>query len=183
MTNITTSDFAYHIHQTMEQENVHLCYTGGFTPELINVLLLMAKKNVDERGVLKKVYNIMIESLENVTRHAIKSNDEKYPAIFVIGKDAEHHYLATGNKIDKADRTDLEKRLQKINSLDKAGLRAWYNEILQNGNMPTDNSGAGLGIIDIALKSGNPLDYKFEEMEGDANNLFFVLKIKVSKNQ
>lgn len=183
MTNSNASDFAYHIHQSMEQENVHLCFTGGFTPELINVLLLMAKKNVDERGVLKKVYNIMIESLENVTRHALKSNDEKYPAIFVIGKDKEHHYLATGNKIEKSDREGLEARLQKINSLDKAGLRAWYNDILQNGNMPTDTTGAGLGIIDIALKSGNPLDYKFEDMEGDTQHLFFVLKIKVSQNQ
>lgn len=178
-----SSDFAYNIHQIMEKEAIHLCYTGEFTPELINVLLLMAKKNVNERGVLKKVYNIMIESLENLTRHASKNDAGIYPAIFVIGKDGEYHYLATGNKVAKKDKLDLESRLNKVNSLDRLGLRNWYNEILLSEDMPTDTSGAGLGIIDMALKSGNPLAFKFEEMEDHPEDLFFVLKIKVSQDK
>lgn len=177
-----SSDFAYNIHQIMEKESIHLCYSGEFTPELINVLLMMAKKNVDERGVLKKVYNIMIESLENLTRHATQNNDENYPAIFVIGKDDQHHYLATGNKIPASEQEGLEYRLKKVNQLDKKGLRAWYNEVLLSDDMPTDKSGAGLGIIDIALKSGHPLDYEFVKMDHDENHLFFVLKMKVNQD-
>jgi len=176
-----TSDFAYSIHQIMEKESINLCYTGDFTPELINVLLLMAKKNIDQRGAMKKVYNIMIESLENLTRHAIRNNDKDYPAIFVIGIDQDHHYLATGNKVSKTEVTDLKKKLEKVNNLNKSELRAWYNEILQVDELPTDEKGAGLGIIDMALKSGHPLDYKFEEI--DEHNDFFVLKIKVTTQE
>ena len=174
----TPNDFAYKVHQIMEEESVNLCFTGEFTSELITVLLLMAKKNINQRGAMKKVYNIMIESLENLTNHAIKSDDKDYPAIFVIGRDDQHHYLATGNKVSNAERPILEEKLEKVNNMDRQSLRSWYNEILLQDNMPTDDQGAGLGIIDMALKSGHPLEYKFEEMDGD--NSFFVLKIKVS---
>lgn len=174
-----TSDFAYSIHQIMEKESINLCYTGDFTPELITVLLLMAKKNIHQRGAMKKVYNIMIESLENLTRHAIKNTGKDYPAIFVIGIDDEHHYLATGNKICKSEVKDLKSKLERVNNLDKKALRSWYNEILQVEDLPTDERGAGLGIIDIALKSGHPLDYKFEEI--DEEHDFFVLKITVTQ--
>lgn len=172
------NDFAYKVHQIMEEESVNLCFTGEFTPELITVLLLMAKKNINQRGAMKKVYNIMIESLENLTNYAIKSQDQNYPAIFVIGSDDEHHYLATGNKVSKTEQPDLEEKLSKVNKMDRKSLRSWYNDILLQEDLPTDESGAGLGIIDMALKSGHPLEYKFEDL--DEENTFFVLKIKVS---
>mgnify|MGYP006077818037 FL=1 len=61
------SQFAYETHQLMEGGDVRLSFSGEFSPDLITVLLLMAKSNIGDKSVMKKVYNVMIECLENIT--------------------------------------------------------------------------------------------------------------------
>ena len=171
------SQFAYETHQLMEDNSVRLSYSGDFSPDLITVLLLMAKSNIGGRSIMKKVYNIMIESLENITKHALKNEGDKYPATFVLGKDDTFYYLATGNKILNREIEALKFKLNKANSLEKKGLREWYNEILTNEKKFNLRNGAGLGIIDMAIKSGNKFEFYFEKIDDD--NSFFTLKIKV----
>lgn len=171
------SQFAYETHQLMEDNSVRLSYSGEFSPDLITVLLLMAKSNIGGRSIMKKVYNIMIESLENLTKHALKNEGDKYPATFVLGKDDDFYYLATGNKISNKEIDALKEKLIKANSLEKEGLREWYNEILTNERELNVRGGAGLGIIDMAIKSGNKFEFDFEKIDGE--NSFFTLKIKV----
>lgn len=171
------SQLAYDTHQIMEQNAVKLSFSGDFTPDLITVLLLMAKSNIGGRSVMKKVYNIMIECLENLTKHALKNQGDKFPAMFVLGKDEEFHFLATGNKIDNGEVAELESKINRANNSNKEELRSWYNEILMSEQGITHKGGAGLGIIDMALKSGYPFSYKFEPI--DENHSFFTLKIKV----
>ncbi len=171
-------NFAYNINKTMEQHSIRLSFTGEFTNELISVLLGMAKGTVKMGTFQKKVYNIMIESLENLVRHASKSGEVPYPAIFLLAQDEEHHYVSTGNKIHNKDIDALKSKIDKANRLNRDELRGWYNEVLMNGKIPSDSEGAGLGIIDMAIKSGNPLVYEFVEMS--ENHSFFVLKIRIS---
>lgn len=175
------SQFAYDTHQLMERCSVKLSFSGEFSPDLITVLLLMAKSNIGGRSVMKKVYNIMIEGLENLTKHALKNEGDRYPAMFVLGKDDDFYYLATGNKIPKIEVESLKSKLEKANSLDKDGLRKWYNDILMDDSGLNDKGGAGLGIIDMALKSGNKFKYDFEKI--DDENSFFTLMIKVEDEE
>jgi hypothetical protein len=44
----------------------------------------------------------------------------------------------------------------------------------------SEKGGAGLGFIDIARKTGNPLEYHFEPI--DEKNSFFLLKTSINKN-
>lgn len=171
------SQFAYETHQLMEGNSVRLSFSGEFSPDLITVLLLMARSNIGGKSVMKKVYNIMIECLENLTKHALKNEGDKFPAMFVLGKDDDFYYLATGNKILKEEIEVLSNKLEKANSLDREGLRNWYNEILMSEENLSNKGGAGLGIIDMALKSGEKFDFSFEDIDG--KNSFFTLKIKV----
>ena len=54
----------------------------------------------------------------------------QFPAIFLLGKDDEYYFLATGNKIASNEVNELETKLIKVNSLNKKELMLWYNEIL-----------------------------------------------------
>lgn len=164
----------------MEQHSIRLSYTGEFNSDLINVLLGMSKGSVKLGKVQKKVYNIMIESLENVVRHASKSVEIPYPAIFILAQDEEFHYVCTGNKIHNDDIPPLQAKLEKANSLDKEGLRNWYNEVLTNGEIPSDKDGAGLGIIDMAIKAKTKLHFEFTPI--NKSNSFFVLKVRIASN-
>lgn len=171
------SQFAYETHQLMEENSVQLSFSGEFSPDLITVLLLMAKSNIGGRSIMKKVYNIMIESLENLTKHALRDEGDRYPATFLLGRDDDFYYLSTGNKIKNDEVDALKLKLVKANSLDKEGLKNWYNEILTSERLLNTRGGAGLGIIDMAIKSGNKFEFGFEKI--DDENSFFTLKIKV----
>ena len=175
-----STDFAFDINKAMEDHSIRLSYTGEFNTDLINVLLGMSKGSVKMGKVQKKVYNIMIESLENLVRHASKSVEIPYPAIFILAQDEQFHYVCTGNKIHNNDVPALKVKLEKANGLDKQGLRSWYNEVLMDGKVPSDEQGAGLGIIDMAMKSQHNLHYEFIPI--NENNSFFVLKIMISSN-
>lgn len=162
----------------MEEHSIRLSYTGEFNPELVSVLLALSKGNVKMGKVQNKVYNLMIESLENVVRHVSKVQEDPYPAIFILAQDDEFHYVCTGNKIENTNIPALKAKIDKANSLDKVGLRSWYNEVLTNGQIPSDDEGAGLGIIDMALKSKNKLHADFTPINDGYS--FFVLKIKIN---
>ena len=171
------SQFAYDTHQLMDSKSVSLSFSGEFSPDLISVLLLMAKNTIGGRSIMKKIYNIMIESLENLTKHGVMSQGDLFPAIFVLGKDESFYYLATGNKITQDKVPNLKRKLEKANQLDRNGLISWYNDILIGNKELNYGGGAGLGIIDMALKSKHKFQYTFKEIDEDHS--FFTLKIKI----
>ncbi|MBL57963.1 MAG: hypothetical protein CMP61_12325 [Flavobacteriales bacterium] len=171
------SQFAYDTHQLMESSTVRLFFSGEFSSDLITVLLLMAKSNIGGRSVMKKVYNIMIECLENLTKHAYKNKTSQHPAMFVLGKDHEYYYVATGNEIENKHVVHLNDKLSRVNALDKNGLKEWYDGIIKNNSSALNKSDQGIGIIDMALKSENKFEFDFKKLNDE--NSFFTLKIKV----
>jgi hypothetical protein len=60
--------------------------------------------------------------------------------------------------------------------MDKEQLKEYYQEVLNGGSM-SEKGTAGLGMIDIARKSGNKLEYKFLPISD--NMRFFSLNIKI----
>ena len=68
--------------------------------------------------------------------------------------------------------------IDNINSLDKDGLKELHKFKMRETAI-SEKGGAGLGFIDIARKTGNPLEYHFEPI--DADNSFFLLKSRVSR--
>ena len=74
----------------------------------------------------------------------------------------------------------LRARLDEVNSLNKEELKEYYKRILNNGEMSM-KGGGGLGMIDIARKTGEKLDYNFLEIDNKVS--FFTLNIKVSNQQ
>ena len=67
--------------------------------------------------------------------------------------------------------------MEKVNQLDKAGLKEFYKEVILSGNV-TQKGGAGLGIINIAKVTENKLEFTFDDI--DEQYTYFTLRIKVS---
>ena len=124
----------------------------------------------------RKVYNILVETLQNLNHHTDAFSDGQKVVTFMLAKSDEGYSILAANYIDLNNVAPLKAKLDKINSLDKDGLRSYYKEVLDNGQYSV-HGGGGLGIIDIARKSGNKLDYDFSDVS-DTFGLY-VLKIKV----
>ena len=93
-----------------------------------------------------------------------------------MGKMEDHYLITTGNFILSENVNKLKTKLDYINGLEKDELKAYYKEVLNNGQM-SNKGGGGLGMIDIARKSGQKLDYSFSHIND--KNSFFSLNVKV----
>jgi hypothetical protein len=178
----------YKFYQKMEKSDIMLSFKGDVTTDMLNSMLQIMETKLDNIGepskVKKKVYNVLVECLQNLYHHRDEmkrpGRDEESAAILMIGRKPQSYDIITGNYIKK-DRIDkLKKRIDEVNSLDKEGLKKLYQEVLNNPER-SEKGGGGLGIIDIARKSGHSLNYDF--MEADRDYSFFSLYIKIPQQQ
>jgi hypothetical protein len=178
-------NYIYDLHRTMMSQKLILVYQGDFTQETTKSILAMAERNIDSSGeessIKRKVFNVMVEALQNIVKHSDELVDgtmRSHAAIFLIGRESNRYTIMSGNPIRKENTPKLQKKLEHINSLDKEGLKELYKEIIKNTTI-SDKGGAGLGFVDMARKSGDKLDFEFPEMSAEYN--FFCLKVSVQR--
>jgi len=175
-------DFAYELFFRMQEDNIGYIFRGRFDQEITDNILLLTESNLnkDEESskMKKRVYSILVEGLQNITRHqdAAITEDEIDDSMsfgfFVIQKKNEKYFITTGNVIENSNIKIIQDLLDKINKLDKAELKLYYKQVLEEGSL-SQKGGAGLGLIDMARKSGNKLIYEFRKIND--NSSFFYL--------
>jgi hypothetical protein len=178
-------NFIYDLHRTMMSQNLILVYQGDFTQESTKSILAMAERNLDSSGeessIKRKVFNVMVEALQNIVKHSDELVDgqiRSHAAIFLIGKEKNRYSIMSGNPIRKSNLDGLKNKLDQINGLDKDGLKELYKEIIKTSTL-SEKGGAGLGFVDMARKSGEKLEFSFPELNADY--CFFCLKVNVAR--
>jgi hypothetical protein len=164
-------------------------HKGAISAELITEVLERVENELTTRGekskTRKKIYNVMVEALQNLFHHTenvpeninLGENDKKF-AIFVLKKDANDDYSFTsGNFVTKARVKFLKDRLDQINYLTAKELKILYQLILNNDEY-SDKGGGGLGLVDIAKRTGHEYEYSFHNHYNGHN--FFCLKILIT---
>ena len=170
----------------MEESNILLSFKGEITSDLLtSILQIMESKmeNFAEKSkTKKKVYHVLVECLQNLYHHVdeITAVDDKTKrartAIFMIGKDPSNYNIMTGNYILSENIEGLTERMDKVNSMSVDELKVLYKEILNNDQY-SDKGGGGLGLVDMARKTGQKLGYNFKKIDDEYS--FFSLDIKV----
>ncbi|MEH0154593.1 SiaB family protein kinase [Limibacter armeniacum] len=179
--------YIYDLHKTMLDKDLILVYEGEFTQEITKSVLSMAERNMDaygeESSTKRKVFNVMVECLQNISKHAEKFEENsmtKNNAIFMIGKKDHAYFITSGNAVMNNDVAVISSKLEEINGLDKDGLKELYKSVIKNGKL-SEKGGAGLGFIDMAKKSGQKLRFDFEPI--DESLTFFSLKTTVPRKK
>jgi hypothetical protein len=176
--------YIYELHKNMLARNLILVYEGEFTQEITKSVLAMAERNMESMGeesnIKRKVFNVMVECLQNIVKHCEENNEneKRHTAIFMIGKQKDEYIITSGNPIRNEAVPRLKDKLERINSLDKEGLKSLYKDIIKGSDI-SDKGGAGLGFVDMARKSGKPLEFDFEPLENGLS--FFSLKTTISR--
>jgi hypothetical protein len=178
--------YIFDLHQMMLKNNIILVYEGEFTQEITKSVLAMAERNMDsvgeESSIKRKVFNVMVECLQNIVKYSeeyVSEEKRSNTAIFMIGKFDDSYVITSGNPIKDETVAELQNKLEQINSLDKDGLKNLYKDIIKSSTGLTEKGGAGLGFVDMARKSGQALEYSFENMGNGLS--FFSLKVTISR--
>jgi hypothetical protein len=159
----------------MMKERLMFVYRGVVTNENSVPLLLLLEKEMEtsEFGFIgrKRLFMFVLESLQNVSRHSDRNELAKM-SLVVYSKVNGGYTVTTGNVISTSNIEDLRKRLDEINHLQTGEIRQVYRQMLSNSEF-SSKGGAGLGLIEMAKKTGNKLDYDFQQL--DAENSYFML--------
>jgi hypothetical protein len=181
-------DFVYQLYTHLSNFSLSYIYKGDFSDHLNETILSLAETNmkiVNEPAALKKkVFFIMVESLQNITRHSEITRDEKNDnsSLFIIQRKGQDYYITSGNLIDVDQVDSLVHKLEKVNSLDHESLKNYYREVLDMGKM-SSKGGAGLGLIEMARKSGNKLAFDFSPVTEKKSFFYFQSKVTLSDKE
>ncbi len=179
-------DFAYQLYQTMKTNEISLVYEGEVTQEITKTFTSLTEKSLakseESNAVQRKVFNVMVECLQNISKHAdslTEDDDDQRRGIVMVSKGEESYNIITGNVIKNEKVPGLTENLEQVNSLDKKGLSELYKNQMREGRI-SDKGGAGLGLIDIAKKTGSVLTYQFKKLNEEVS--FFILTSTIKRN-
>jgi len=177
-----SSDYIIDLMTSTQPGDLNYIYRGEFSQSISSHILSLAEKNIDKIGlpskIKKRVFHIMVESIQNITRHQDAPADApEETAIFAIQKKGPWYFITTGNVVENDKIEPLCLKLDKINSLEQEELTVFYREILSNGKLSA-KGGAGLGLIEMARKSGNKLVYDFRNINSEMSYFYLHSYIK-----
>ena len=171
------------------KDNVILMYKGNVDSDVINHVLDSVEEKMvavnDNPKLRKKVYNVLVESLQNLFHHVDKvpadfeEQVEKY-GLLVVKKVDSGYKIVTGNFVQTENIEKLEEKIKRINRSTHEEIKELYKFILNHQRISA-KGGGGLGLVDIARKTGNKLDYAFVKYNDSYS--FFYLDILVSEEK
>ncbi len=171
-------NFVLTLFKAMQKDNLGYVYRGRFNQEITDNILALTENKLEKEEqsskIKKRVYSILVECLQNITRHQddAKNDLPDSMGLFVIQKQDEKYFITTGNMVMNHNIDYIKNLIETINSLEKEELKNYYKMVLEDGSLSA-KGGAGLGLIDMARKSGNKLLYQFRPVEN--NMSFFYL--------
>jgi predicted DNA-binding protein (UPF0278 family) len=168
--------------------NTILYYKGNVDSDVINHVLDTVEDKmveVNEQSKLrKKVYNVLVESLQNLYHHVDRVPEdfedqtaEKF-GLLIVKKVDNGYTITTGNFVQTENIEKLEEKIRRINRSSHDELKELYKFILNHQRISA-KGGGGLGLVDIARKTGNKLEYTFKEYNDKYS--FFYLNILISE--
>ena len=168
-------DLTKKIRDKMMTERLMFVYRGVVTSENSTSLLMLLEKEMEssEFGFLgrKRLFMFVLESLQNVSRHGDR-NDHAEMSLVVYSKTDNGYTVSTGNVIETELIENLRSKLDEINNLKSSEIRSVYRQMLSSAEF-SSKGGAGLGLIEMAKKTGNKLDYDFIKLDNKLS--YFVL--------
>jgi hypothetical protein len=154
-----------------------LAYDGVLNSETISKLESEIEGKILDKNlpkmVIKKVFFISIESLQNMFIHGFRDDFGAKHNFFILYLLEKEVKIITANLIANPAIEKLTKHINKINSFENpADLKTYYLEHLETNEL-SEKGGAGLGFITIGMKSGNKLRTEFEKIN-DQRSLFMM---------
>lgn len=175
----------FDLYDELEKQRIMLSFKGNLSPELVTALLGLVERKMEaiepDGRMRKRVFNVMMECLQNLYHHnagtSIADTLDERQGVIMIAHGEKGYSVLTGNFMASEEVSDLKSHLDRVNGCEPEQLRDLYKETLNDGRFGK-SGGGGLGLIDIARKSGRKLEYGFVPL--DEANAFFSLNVNVT---
>lgn len=166
-------------------ERIMICFNGPTNQALIGEIGKALKEHIaatqGEQAIAMDVFSVYIEMSQNIRNYAAlrRYDEEAASATVVIAALPSSHYCVSAvNLVEAADGEALFERVNGLAMLDKNELKLLYKQRLRHPeSTPADARGAGLGLLEMARRSSQPMQASLEPAK--AGRCFFGLKVTV----
>lgn len=86
--------------------------------------------------------------------------------------------FSTSNSVLNSKKIKLQENIEEINQSCIDKLKQMQEQKLLTGEL-TEKGGSGIGLINIAIRSNNKLEYKFEPIDNETSHFNLLIKIKI----
>ncbi len=185
--NIVHDNIAYPLYKHTKGGRLEYSYRGIVDSTIVEHILALAEANFTDSKeqilVRKRVYFIMVECLQNITRHQDVYDDPDFDqsALFILKRKEQSYSITSANLIFDTAIESLREKIDKVNSMDADQLKEYAKQVLSNGTF-SSKGGAGLGLIEMARKSGSKFQYEFVPAKYGMSMFYMNLEIPMSKN-
>jgi hypothetical protein len=171
----------YKLYEYLRDEKICLAYLGlindSITDKFIDLSEFYMVHSTNMGKLKNKTSFLIAECFQNTIRHREKeakvTNHKDY---FQINAWDGGVVLSSCNLVQEKYVEDLRKKIAYINSLGAEELKKLHDEVLSSDGF-SSKGGAGLGLIDMARKSGLPLRFNFSSVESNVSEFFIALEI------
>lgn len=176
----------YDFYKRMEDEHILLSFKGTFSEDLLTSILSIIETKMNNLEIdvkkRKRVFNILVECFQNLYHHIeefganAEGFEQQKSALVIVKHDRGRFAVTTGNYVHVDRVPELKVKLNLVNELNQDGLKTLYRTKLESEGR-TAKGTAGLGLIDIARKSGNKLEYDIIDVTESIG--FFCLSVLI----
>lgn len=171
----------YDYYSLTRRDDVLISYKGPVTDVILaEISRDIRHKFSDNPRLSKKLFAVFIELAQNILYYSSEKvyfgdrNDSI--GTILITRYTDHHTFSCGNLVENKYIDELVEGCETINTLDRDGLRE-YKRATRSGPKKDRSKGAGIGLIQVALTSGEPLNV--EAVKVDDAYSFFSLSVKI----
>ena len=134
--------------------------------EILDSIEGILKDKKESPRVFKRIFNVLVELVQNLYHHGEVPADIGVPynkfGVLILRDEGTQYRISAGNFIKIDGLKLIRDRIDQINTLSSEETQSLYRIILTNEEF-SEKGGGGLGMVDIARKSGNNMEYQFFE--------------------
>ncbi len=175
------------IFDSLRSDNLCFAYSGAISDTITHKIIELTQFNIDSSGNFSKLKNkisfLMAECYQNVVRHgketAIQTNIHDKTNAFFVRSFGSSFYITSANIVKNHDIDVIKEKLDRVNSLSPEDLKVLQKQVLAKGKL-SEKGGAGLGIIEMARKSGKKISFDFKLLNEEASMFYLQLELNSS---
>jgi hypothetical protein len=157
--------------ESYQRDRIMLCFNGPISRSLIEEIGKALRNYLDTQqatpSAAMDVFAVYIEMTQNIRHYARRQgyDEQQASATVAVARDDEGRYLVSaGNLVESVDGERLVATVEALAPLDKAELKAAYKQQLRRPRDANGESGAGLGLLDMARKASRPLQASLQTL-------------------
>ena len=176
-----TTNSLISLREFFSHQQILICFNGPISTTLIGEIGSALKEHIESNHApeleVMDVFSVYIEMSQNIRNYSTSrgfSDADSSATVVISAAEAGHYAVCAGNLVQMEDGQALIQRIHELADCDKAQLKLLYKQQLRRPHAQTPGQGAGLGLIEIARRSSQPMEASLDPLE--PGRAFFSLR-------